>query len=145
MSISNPIDKILSVATDNDNQCWLWHTTQSRLYRTSWEAHNAMPVPPGMVVRHICDQARCLNPFHLTVGTQQDNMTDRRNRPKPKKARGSYLSDAERLAIMTSSATAADLASEYLVSERLINVLRKRWSSFSQLQRALFTRKVKGS
>ena len=144
MSLVDPIEKILSVATD-DNQCWLWPRPNSTLYRASWEAHNAMPIPPGMVVRHICDQPQCVNPFHLTVGTHQQNMIDRSNRHRPKKKRGCYLSDVERLAIMTSATSTSELASEYLVSERLINILRDRWSTFSELQRQVFIRKVKAS
>ena len=39
---------------------------------------------PGEVVRHTCDQKLCINPDHLVVGTQQDNVDDmwRRGRGK---------------------------------------------------------------
>ena len=144
MTIINPIDKILSVATDDDNQCWLWPRPNSYLYRASWEAHNAMPVPPGMVVRHICDQSRCLNPFHLTIGTQSENAVDRVNRT-PGIRRGSYLSDAEKLTIMTSAASTPELSTEFKVSERLINIIRQRWSNFTELQREAYVLKVKAS
>ena len=42
----------------------------------AWEAHNAEPVPEGMVVMHTCDNPGCFNPSHLTVGTQSDNIRD---------------------------------------------------------------------
>ena len=35
------------------------------------------PIPNGMVVRHLCHVRNCVNPDHLTIGTQQDNMDDR--------------------------------------------------------------------
>lgn len=34
----------------------------------------------GRVVRHICDNPKCINPEHLTIGTQSDNVKDRENR-----------------------------------------------------------------
>lgn len=30
----------------------------------------------GRVVRHTCDNPRCINPFHLIIGTQYDNVHD---------------------------------------------------------------------
>ena len=144
MTITNSIDKIMSVATDDDNQCWLWHRPNSSLYRASWEAHHAMPVPPNMVVRHICDQPRCVNPFHLTIGTEVDNQRDRHNRTGSGN-RGSYLTDAEKLTIATSAASTSELSTEFNVSERLINIIRERWSNFTELQREAYIFKVKTS
>lgn len=74
--------------------CWLWlgtihsktgygGTSDKRTgrkiltaHRASWEAFNERPVPPGKVVRHKCDVKSCVNPDHLIIGTQRDNIID---------------------------------------------------------------------
>ena len=51
------------------------HTTVL-MHRIAWEAHNAEPIPEGMVVMHTCDNPECFNPHHLRLGTQSENMRD---------------------------------------------------------------------
>jgi hypothetical protein len=69
--------------------CWLW---TGRLqawgygffsYRGENAAHRAMyrlttgkPIPRKMRVCHTCDVRRCVNPDHLWLGTQQQNIQD---------------------------------------------------------------------
>ena len=49
-------------------------------HRVSWVIHNG-DIPDsdaahGTVVRHSCDNPKCVNPAHLLLGTQADNVKD---------------------------------------------------------------------
>ena len=45
------------------------------LHRYSWEWANG-PIPDNMCICHSCDNPPCINPDHLFLGTQADNMRD---------------------------------------------------------------------
>lgn len=44
-------------------------------HRVSWLILKG-EIPDGMMVLHECDNRRCVNPTHLRLGTQQDNVND---------------------------------------------------------------------
>lgn len=46
-----------------------------KVHRASWIAHNG-DIPDGLLILHKCDNRKCINPDHLFIGTQQDNMDD---------------------------------------------------------------------
>lgn len=45
-------------------------------HRAAWEMAHGEPPPGDMYVLHKCDQPCCVNPSHLYLGTQLDNMRD---------------------------------------------------------------------
>lgn len=52
------------------------------LHRITYCLHNKVTMQgiKGKVVRHTCDNARCVNPAHLLLGSQQDNVDDMKSR-----------------------------------------------------------------
>jgi len=74
---------------ENEDNCWIWqgckftNTYGQILYSTkSYNAHmmsyitfNGL-IPHDKVVRHTCDNKLCVNPKHLILGTQSDNILD---------------------------------------------------------------------
>ncbi|AIX21725.1 hypothetical protein Syn7803C17_108 [Synechococcus phage ACG-2014f] len=94
MSPKNVLERlIINSVGETDEECWettlksgggFGHTrirlddgTRMMVHRLSWEAHNAEPIPDGMLVLHKCDNPKCFNPHHLFLGTQTDNMRDK--------------------------------------------------------------------
>lgn len=77
--------------------CWLWTAstagkgygqlrvpgTRRNVYahRFSYELFKG-PVPRGMHLLHSCDNPRCVNPDHLSIGTCKDNLQDMKSKDR---------------------------------------------------------------
>ena len=97
-------------------------------HRAVWEHFNG-PLSPGQCVLHRCDNTRCINPEHLFVGTQADNMRDmadkgRGGAPKGEKHLSAKLTEAQAIAALSSPLGSAQLARELGVTYQTVYALR---------------------
>ena len=128
--------------------CWLWigGTTKSkwtygliwdkgtmrRAHHVSWQLFRGS-IPRGKWVLHKCDNPPCVNPEHLFIGTQFDNMQDMHAKGRAGDCRHlgeqhgcAKLTTAQVKAIRKSRKTQKELAQKYGVRQTNISMILSR-------------------
>ena len=152
---------------DDDTSCWEWRGYREselrhglrrslaygvftmgrgqlrKAHRVAWEMANARAIPPALVVMHRCDNAACVRPSHLAIGTHADNNADmdaKGRRVLPPRLRGEEKVKQHKVRevdIPTIRAlhaakelTTAQIAARYGVSRSLISLIgtRRVWA-----------------
>lgn len=82
------------------NDCWIWIASRhprgygrfgregrcDKAHRVSFEMFKGQ-IPKGLNVCHTCDNPPCVNPIHLFLGTQKDNINDMHSKSRNEKLR----------------------------------------------------------
>lgn len=139
---------VVATRVPNLGPCWEWAGTvmkngygychaDNKLYRAHRVAYEVFvgPIPDGLVVRHRCNNRRCVRPEHLLVGTQQENLDDmkqaKRSAAGSRNARA-ILTDAQvieiRRAYAEDGATYKQLAARFGRHWRTISLIIRRIS-----------------
>ena len=133
------------------NGCWEWLGERTKhnygrfymqgrrdsmpAHRYAWMSANGREIPDGLWVLHSCDNPPCVNPAHLRLGTNVDNVRDKVERGRLPDQRGSrnpiaILSDSDVIDIRTLRAMGArgtDLAAAFGMSEQgICNIVKRR-------------------
>jgi hypothetical protein len=141
----------------DQSSCWLWHGGKGgggygrfRLggkrdgqigpHIFSYRIHKG-EIPDGLFVLHECDNPACVNPAHLSLGTQKKNISDCRDRrrlkghfqngPDVRRRKGSAhpvskLTEAQIPAIRADGRANKLIAAEYGVDDALIKRIKDR-------------------
>jgi len=103
------------------------HILSYRLYKGE--------IPKGLFVRHRCDNPLCINPEHLLIGTQKDNMQDakQRNRTAKGEANGRSKLSAEEVRQIYDLAhcklfTQQEIANWYNCVQANVSFIKSGWS-----------------
>lgn len=159
MAVAIPIiDRFLKFTAERSDKtkCWEWGGSkdkdgygqlhwyfpnsrkvfEKRAHRISWILFNG-EIPDGKCVLHKCDNPGCVNPNHLFIGSNADNMADktakrRNNPPIGERAGFAKLKEFEVLEIRKqykAGATGRSLSKAFGVGFKAISkiVLRQRW------------------
>lgn len=108
--------------------CWEWAGASSVMgygyfglggravsaHRASWTLHCG-DIPAGVCVCHKCDNKLCVNPDHLFLGTQSDNMKDMYR--KGRNAHKYKLAPAQYREIIDSKESTIALAARFGISQ----------------------------
>jgi len=92
---------ISKIKINKENECWEWYGFIDRkgygkfnctneccewiknyAHRVSKEMSTGKSIPEGIHTCHRCDNRKCVNPKHLFLGTNKDNMNDRDNKKR---------------------------------------------------------------
>ena len=164
MSVEDRLNKFH--IKDHDSGCWNWiGKKDKRGYgRCSFEgrkqfAHRIShkvfkgPIPDGLYILHSCDNPACINPDHLRIGTQAENMNDavvRRRMPIGEQSSMSKLSNESVMQIVemrNSGMSIADIARNFNVEFTTVSVILRghTWSWLTGIERATIGQRSQGS
>ena len=133
---------------DKQDECWIWIAAINMfgyghfaIERKIYKAHRVAymikhgDIPDGMYILHSCDNPACVNPEHLRVGTQKDNIMDRTIRGRHNPTSGTKnawakLTEKDVLQIRGSNLSALELSELYGISRsNIYNILgRRTWT-----------------
>ena len=93
-----------------------------KAHRVAYELIKGL-IPEGLHILHSCDNPKCVNPEHLSIGTNNDNVKDKMNKNRQLKGiqfPQSKLTEAQVLEIRASDKTTRVLAKIYNVGKTTI-------------------------
>jgi len=125
------------VAKAGPDECWEWTGARyqlgygrfvlpgkrhGRAHCFSYELAYG-PIPKGMYVLHSCDNPPCVNPAHLSVGTQAQNMDQMVKRERRRRR----FPDEVLIAVRDSPEPQRTLAKRYGMSQSYVSTVKRKY------------------
>lgn len=129
---------------NDENGCWLWQgftdkdgygalakrrngeRLNTKAHRYAWMLTHG-EIPEGLYICHHCDVRNCVNPEHLFLGTQKDNMQDAKNKGRRVgSAVNAKLTDSDVLKIRADSRKHSEIAADYNIYETDVSRIKRR-------------------
>lgn len=118
-----------TVTTRGYGQVW---TNGQRLYahRLAYCRHHGLDIESikGLIVMHSCDNPRCVNPDHLSLGSNQDNQKDKVTKGRQatcSKHGQSKLSEKDVLFIFSSEIPRSQLADMFGIHKTTVGLIQR--------------------
>jgi len=147
MQITPEIERRYWSKVDRSGECWEWLASknhkgygQFHINRHPYRAHriaifvDGSDIPSGMMVCHSCDNPGCVNPDHLFLGVDLDNVRDMHEKGRARVAFGeshcrAKITENDVRFIRSSGLSNKDLSNMFGVTTQAIGKIkhRKRW------------------
>ena len=135
-----------SIIFNEETSCWEWvkHVTEwgygvikvkgkaELAHRISYSVFKGDPT--GLCVLHVCDNPKCINPYHLFLGTNADNVRDKVAKNRQSKVgeypgerhHGAKLTNEDVLFIRESQLSQKQLAVKFNTTQPNISLIQRR-------------------
>ena len=128
---------------DPETGCWIWQKGKDKdgygqfsFKNKNYRAHRVAyrlyvgPIPKGMQVLHTCDTPSCVNPAHLFLGNNNDNMADKVQKGRQAKGEDNGLSKLTEDQVreikkrLLGTETISDIARDYPVDRKVVSRIK---------------------
>ncbi len=126
--------------SEHRGDCWLWTLTLDKsgygkckdegrmtgAHRVSYETFVG-PIPEGLHVLHACDTPRCVNPAHLKLGTNHDNIRDRHRKGRDQRGERHWavkITEKHAREILVSDESQSVVAARYGIAQQTVSDIK---------------------